>query len=303
MKKAADSLAEARQLAVLFRLDVAPIDVKLACVMQRPPADPAIVTTAGPAPASGDRQPRFETVGDALAEIKAGRLEQARKFAEEAMDAKYAVQKQAEGVLRSIEVEAFQRMCLDADRGFANAHEAFLRGDFKEARTIVANVDERSLSPQNSASLREMTLHPEMQTSQGSAPVKVAGGPIDVKGPGLANASDLSQPGGKADNNEFAAIDGMNRVEFDKLTKESQAAMRTANQRAEAGDLEGAIETLRGFKVSLGSSGLEPEQVAVLQKPVDRYVQQFETRKAKKTPGTTNCRKSERTNPRKKAHP
>jgi len=280
LKKAADSLAEARQLAVLFGLDVTPLDIKLSLVMQRQSNPSGVMPAAAQQPSENSMG--LKLLDDARAEIRAGRLEQARKFAEEAMDAKYAVQKQAAEVLRGIEIEVIERMRLDADRAFTNAHEAFVRGDYRQARTILANVDERLLSPRNQASLRELAMHPEMQMQPTSAPIKLTGGAIDVQGPGMANVTDLPTAAGKAGNDEFALLNALNKVEFDKLTKEGLAAQRSAMQRAEAGDLDGAIETLRAYNVNLSSSGLEPEQVAVLQKPVDRYVQQYQTRKAQK---------------------
>jgi Flp pilus assembly secretin CpaC len=294
LKKAAASLSEAKQLAVLFGLDIGPLDVKLAFVLQRQSNSVAMMPAApgGPVPsAPGDvvavaaQQTPESGIGlklldNARDEIKAGRLEQARKFAEEAFDDKYGVQRQAEMVLRSIEVEAFERNRADVNRAFMNAQDAFVRGDYRQARSTLATIDERYLTDQNKTRLREISLHAEMQPQSANAPIKVAGGPIDVKGPGMANASDLPAASPQTLQDEFALVNALNKVEFDKLSKESLVAQRTANQRAEAGDLDGAIEALRGYKANLTASGLEPDQVATLQKSVDRYEQQYQTRKA-----------------------
>jgi type II secretory pathway component GspD/PulD (secretin) len=281
LKKAAESLAEAKQLTVQFGLDVGPVDAKLAWVAQRQSSPGTVYQAFAPQP-TGDSM-GCKLLDDARAEIKAGRIEQARKFAEEALEPKYAVQKQAEDVLHDIQIEMVYRMRLDADRAFANAHDAYARGDYRLARSILAGLDEALLSDQNKARLREIAMQPQMQTDSPSNPIKVVGGPIDVKGPGIANATDLPPaPEDKTANSEFSVINGLNRVELDKLRKESTAALRIANQRAEAGDFDGAIEALRTYKVSLAASSLEPEQIDTLQRPVDRFVQQYQERKARK---------------------
>ena len=93
-------------------------------------------------------------------------------------------------------------------------------------------------------------------------------------------ASDLPQIGTKTgDGSSFQQYYAFNLVELDKMTKEGISAQRLAQQRAEAGDLDGAIEKLRDYVAALGTSPLEPDQIANLRKSVDRHLQDFKKTK------------------------
>ncbi len=292
LKKAGDSLLEARQLAVLFNLDIAPIDLKLNAVAQRQ-GNPGSLIPIGAQTTSSDNM-GLKLLDDARNEIRAGRLETARKIAEDALDAKYGVQQQAAQVLRSIDIGVFERSRLDNEHAFTAAYEAYLHKEYSTARSILANIDERQLSDEKKARLREIALQPGMQPQQPGSSVQLVGAPINPPPPGTgvanasdmqvppgtANASDMTQPGSSGD--DFGRYTAMARIQFDKLTKESFVAQRAAQERAKAGDYDGAIELLSVYNSNLGASGLEPEQVAVLRKSTDRYVQQYLTLKATK---------------------
>jgi Flp pilus assembly secretin CpaC len=274
LKKALDNLSEARQLAMLFGLDVVPINAQLNIIAQRQqnpgaPLPPDHTQTAS----LGKR-----LLDDSRTAIKAGKLHEARKMAEEAFDPKYGVQPEAEMVLRSIDIEEFAQQSLQADYAFQAANDAFLRKDYATARAIIANLDERRLSQQSRSRLREIAV--SMPAQDGDKNIKLVGTQINADPPpGNAKATDLN-PGGKIADADFERIRAMARVEFDMLTKEGLAAQRTAQERAKAGDFDAAIDILRAYSARLSESKLPPEQLVVLRKAGDRYIEQYQTRKA-----------------------
>src|SRR5207245_1310222 len=80
--------------------------------------------------------------------------------------------------------------------------------------------------------------------------------------------------------NDLDSYKTLLQLEFDKATKEGLMAQREAQKRVESRDFDGAIEILKGYNARLADTGLPPEQIAVLRRPTDRYVQQYQTRKA-----------------------
>jgi Flp pilus assembly secretin CpaC len=276
MKKAADSLAEARVLAVTFGLDCMPIDRQINWVSMRTGGNPA-VAQATDLPANNRGAELLEQARTAL---KGGRLEEAKRFAFEAFDKKYNCQEEASKVLRSVENEEYERKRLDSDIAFNAAHEAFRAHDYTKAQAILANVDERLLSQEKQLRLREMA-----QTLAANAPpragditqVRLQGSPIQAGPPGTASATD--QPGGA--DKMVDTYQAMQKVQFDKAVKEGLVAQKEALKRAEAHDYDGAVELLKSYLDSLNASKLDADQVARLSGSVNRYIAQYQQRKAK----------------------
>jgi type II secretory pathway component GspD/PulD (secretin) len=94
----------------------------------------------------------------------------------------------------------------------------------------------------------------------------------------MQHVTDMANGGGG--NTGFEQIRALQKIEFDMLTKDGLVTQQRALQKAEAGDLDGAVEILRNFDATLSQSKLDDQQVAKLKRPIDRYIQQFQTRKA-----------------------
>jgi type II secretory pathway component GspD/PulD (secretin) len=201
----------------------------------------------------------------------------ARQLAEEAYKPSYGVQEQARDLLNSIDVEEFAQKRLEADRAFLAGYDAFLKKDFRQAAKIFAQLDERMLSEQRQKTLRELAMTKEMM--QATAPVAPQA-PVQLTattmpdGPGKASVGDLA-----SQDNDIERFKAMRKIEFEMLTKDGLDAQRRALQKAETGDFDSAMDILRGFSALLADSKLDAQQVATLQRPLDRYILQFKTRK------------------------
>ena len=172
VQQALANLAHAKQLAAAFGLDSMPVDIKIAWIQQRQanPSAPMPLLVKN----QGGKGSQF--LDDARREINAGRLIQAKAIVEEAFDAKYGVQQQARDLLHSIELAQFDEKRLDSERGFFVAYDAFQRNDYKKASSILAGIDERLLSEQARARLREMAMNPAMRSQPVGEKLQLAGG-------------------------------------------------------------------------------------------------------------------------------
>ena len=72
----------------------------------------------------------------------------------------------------------------------------------------------------------------------------------------------------------------MQQIKFQAMRKQGLEAMQDATERFQAGSTDRALEILHQYKNQLEDSGLEPERVAMLRRPVDSRLQQFKTMKA-----------------------
>jgi type II secretory pathway component GspD/PulD (secretin) len=280
-QKAVDNLTKARELALNFGLDSRPIETRLDQLQGRRDVAGGVVQTGGQEGLAANRGE--EMLRMAREEIRAGRYEAARKLAEDAFDAKYGVQKQAEMVLRSIDIEEFEQHRLQTERAFINAYEAYLRKDYRAAQTILAMVDTRQLSPERLNRMREIAMDPNMQPTGKQQPeIRQIQGQQIADGAGTARVSD--QPGsgvkGEANKASLETAKQMDDIVFDKATKDGLAAQKEALQRVGTRDYDGAIDILRSYKSGLIEARLSQDQMARLTPAIDRQIQQYQTRKA-----------------------
>ena len=88
-------------------------------------------------------------------------------------------------------------------------------------------------------------------------------------------------PNGPAPADDYARqVDAMQQIKFQAMRNQGLEAMRDATERFQAGATDQALEILNDYKNQLEDSGLEPERVAMLRRPVDSRLQQFKTMKA-----------------------
>jgi type II secretory pathway component GspD/PulD (secretin) len=279
LPKAMASLEEARQLALAFQQDTSVVDQKLQWVGQHLGQVVQVV----------DAQPAAGGIGQELLEqsriaLRAGKTKEARKFAELAFDMKYGVQPQAHALLNSIDAEEFNQKRLETDRAFIAGYDAFLHHDYRKARGIFEQINESQLNPENQKRMRELALDPNMQLkAPPDVPQKLiaaSGFPDGPPGgpPGMQHVTDMANTGDSTTG--FERIRAMQKIEFDMLTKDGLQTQQRALQKAEAGDLDGAVAILRNYDATLSQSKLDTEQIAKLKRPIERYIQQFQTRKA-----------------------
>jgi type II secretory pathway component GspD/PulD (secretin) len=286
-QKAVDSLKRAREMAMLFGLDVRAIDLKIG-ELQGPPANLIQTASASGGPAANHGQ---ELLDHARTEIRAGRFEIARRLAEDAFDPKFGAQtqKDAEAVLRSIDMEEFNRRSLDSEQAFLNAYAAYMRKDYVQAQRILSNVDDRLLSQERVARLREIAMDPNMQPADKQQPViqQLQAQTIQTPGqtPGQAHATDVPGFPGvlkqapTSDHAQLDSVKAMDKVVFDKAVKDGLAVQREALQKVTNKDYDGAIELLRNYKTGLEELRLNQDQMARLTPAIDRQINNYQWRK------------------------
>jgi type II secretory pathway component GspD/PulD (secretin) len=282
-KKTVDSLTKACELAVSFGFDSQPIHKRLEEL--KLPATPGIIQTAGQS--AGPLNHGEELLDHARQEFRAGRYEAARKMAEQAFDPRYGVQKQAEMVLRSIDLEEFEQRRLGAERDFIAAYDAYMHKDYRKAESLLAYVDQRLLSADRVARMREIAMDPNMQLSTGrpqqpeikqlSATQNLGSDPA-----GVARATDSQASPGVSSASDQISLDSvkkMDQIVFDKALKDGLAAQKEALQRVNAKDYEGAIDILKSYKSSLADTRLPDDQLARLTPAIDRQIQNYKQRR------------------------
>jgi type II secretory pathway component GspD/PulD (secretin) len=302
LDEAERDLAQARQLATAFGLDLRPIDDKtahvhnlLSSVAQGAPAigsqNKSVAQGAVPPPPPGtDSDPGAAKsaegqryLEDGRRELRAGQLALARKCAEMALAPAFGLEKEAQDLLRSIDAEERNQRILVSNRNADAFCDAFTQGDYLQAATIFRSIDQSQLSDRHKGRLKEILCTKEMQAAlNGGMPRPAAPGAA----PGKATATDLAQgPSGPAPRptpDDFERFKGLQEVLFKEQRERGLAVMVQARQTAEGGNFVPAVEMLQEYLDNLGTVQLDPDRVALLRKPVEQRRDQLLTQEAQK---------------------
>jgi type II secretory pathway component GspD/PulD (secretin)/tetratricopeptide (TPR) repeat protein len=300
VRKAEADLATARSLAVAFGQDLGRIDQAVATLRQAQLNGGIVLasavgtpTPAGPMPASNlnsetpipaaaaPNSAGKDLLDRARLELKAGNTHMARRIAEEAFDAKYGVQREAQAMLRSIDTEEHNQTVLAARRSAEAAVDAYRRKDFKSARSIFVALDIRLLSPEMQRLVREISAQPEMQPegAQRVAAKENFGVVPAIDIPGKALVSDQAPSGSKGGIEEYRA---MEEIAFQKLHKKSLEVQAKAIEAMRAGNSARAIDMLREHMDQLSRSPIDPERVGILRKQVAKRLEQCQIAQAQR---------------------
>lgn len=296
--KAEMILSKAKELAVAFGHNVSAIDEKMVALQRVQgkaptavePLDPSLaknntppaVGENNPAPASPLQARGQQMLQDALRELRAGQTQLARKIAEEALSAKYNVQKDAQSIIRMVDAEETRQRFLSAIRNADAVRDAYVRGNYDQARMIAQSVDTKLLPAEKMRSFREILSMPEMQPGAVVAKNnKTEPAPVVGKGNnpiGTATIGDEGPMGignGKVADNFAGKYRQMEELLFQKLRQESLAVQTQARQAFEAGDHTSAIELLREYNDKLAQANLPETQARLLKSPVERRLNQY----------------------------
>jgi type II secretory pathway component GspD/PulD (secretin) len=284
--RAEDNLAQAQALARGFQLDTYLLDKKLDwvkqargnAVAQGNPNDIQRVTVTDHGPQGQGQQ----LLAQARMEIRAGKLDAARRLADQVYAGPYGLKTDAENMLRSIDAEEWTQKRSEARRTFEAGNSAFRRGDYQIASRLLRTIDVKMLDDKQQARMRELMSVPEMQPA--NFPEAVAQG-----GPPAAGA--VERPDGAAgahvgdDSREatfLKQVEAMREVKFQKMRDEQFKTEKEARKLADAGDTEHALEVLQEYLGQLPESGLDPDKTALLRRPVEAKLQQYRTLDAQK---------------------
>jgi len=279
-QKAEADLTAARALAAAFGQDVNRVDVKVTWLRQMqvsggvgapPPVQQTVASVPGLGPDMLDKARR---------ELKAGNTSAARQLAVTAFDAKYGVQKDAEAVLREIDIEEHNQKILESHRNADAAIAAYKRRDFVRARAILAGVDVRLLNENMQNFVREMAASTEM----GPTGVAVAKNETPVPpGPNAPGKSVAEDVGPGAMGSDFSNFRALEEVIYQKLLTDSREVQRKAINLVQNGEVGQAIDLLKDHLEQLNHSQLDPTRLALLRGQVDTRLQQYKTLQARAT--------------------
>jgi type II secretory pathway component GspD/PulD (secretin) len=304
LAKAEANLVQARELAVGFGLDTFRIDAKLgqmrqtiakarggAVVPLTPPPSAYQPTNVGqatatdaaamPAPPAGVG---VDMLQRARLELRSGHTEVARRLAEEAYRGNYGVKSEAEAVLRDIDREEANQSMLTATRTFDAGQQAFNRHDYAQAAAIFRTIDPRTLDQSRQARLKEIMTIPEMQPRS----VRQAGAVgVTPMAPGVGQASDTAAmpQGSPSPEASFATqVQALRDVRFQEMRTRQLAARRLATDLAKAGDFASALDALEEFlgnmTLQVGGGQMDPDQLALLRRPIEADLERLKTLKA-----------------------
>lgn len=277
------TLTQARALAVAFGLDTQGVDAQLAIVLKAKGVQtPGTATVTSPAPATPPSGPGVMLLDTARTELRKGELSTARKAAEEAYRGPFGVQEEAVKILRSIDAEEAKQRGMAANRTFDAAKQAYQRGDYQHARTLLAAIpDSRQLDVGRQGHLREMMMTPQMSPQRPTPTVSpipttpTQGGTQQVRNdqqgdqPAIVKISDTPQPG------ILETTAAMREIKFQALRSDGLKAQSEATDRFRSGQVEQALEMLRAYLNVLNDSNLEMNQTTLLRRPVESRLKQF----------------------------
>jgi type II secretory pathway component GspD/PulD (secretin)/tetratricopeptide (TPR) repeat protein len=250
------------------------VQAALPKIMQAPPAAP-VISPEEIAYTSGMR-----LLEDARLELKRGETETARRLAEHAFAKKEPrVQEQAAALLRSVAAEEFNQRSLVARRSFEAGMSLYRRNDYAQAAAVFRTIDASLLRPEQAVRLRELMVQPELQphrVMQASAQVPALA-PVPS---GKATASDAPTPAAALEQTYAQQVQAMQDIEFQSMRDKGLRAQREATARAQAGQLDEALDELERYLADLKETKLESDRLAMLRRPIESRYQQFKTLKA-----------------------
>jgi type II secretory pathway component GspD/PulD (secretin) len=280
-------LTQARQLAVAFGLDSQPIDATMQMVNQLRGSGPAaLVSSQFQAPTAPSR-PRGgsnaeQLLEQARLELRSGQTANARRFTEEAV--KLGAGEAGLAVLRTIDAEEDAQNRRRANRTFDEVMVAYQHRDYRRASLILASIDTNKLDDRRRARMREMFNTPEMQPNARGSGIALAGAqemaaPI---GQSFSPGSQAGQARATDDPGQslLARTRAMREVKFQQLRTEGLNVQAQALERFRTGQSDQAVDMLQEYLTRLAEEQLDPTQQAMLRRPIDSRLQQFQLLKA-----------------------
>ena len=278
-QKARQLLNEAREFCMIFGQDPQPIDQQIALVMQNQGQAPP-----PPRPYTAVQKEGLARLNQARIEMENGRLDIARRLAEEAFDKKYDIQQEAGYMLRTLDAADRQRAIEEVNVNARSGIDAFNHKEYLKAAQILKNLDMRYLYPQVLSQVREILSTREMQPGnlvQAAPDLPPPGGggfaadrPKDQKGqPGKASAGDT------APERDLNAIRAIEKVQFGYWRDRSIGIQQKAIEICKT-DPGLAIACLQDFLEELRATSFNQNDQDALIRPIEIRINQYKTIRA-----------------------
>jgi type II secretory pathway component GspD/PulD (secretin) len=292
----------------LRNVQMAPPDQPPAQIaQQRPvvpsdPIGPSIgLTPVGSNPGMGNPAPApapnigLELLAKAKLELQKGELANARRLAEEAGATRYGVRDQAVDMLRCLEAEEENQRILQTNRTFEAVHAAFNRGDYAYASALASNIDPRKLGERQRARFGEMMMTPQMHLGHTTQTVAMGGSSQLAQGNPPAQSEPFGPTVGQLGQNDapgkarasdqngmslLQATQAKNQVLFQQLRTDGLKAQNEAAEKFRTGQTDLALQILDEYLDRLTQTQLEPNQMAMLRRPIESRKSQFMLLKA-----------------------
>ena len=285
-------LTQARQLASAFGLDMQPIDAAMQMVHQlRATGNTTLVSSGSLHPAAnaaGSPYPAASAGGwsnlldQARLELRSGQTANARRFAEEAI--KLGAGEAGLAVVRSIDTEEDAQNRRRANRAFDSVLQSYQHRDYRRASVLLASIDTDKLDERRRGRLREMLNTPEMQTNTHGSGIALTGAQQPAAPVGQAYPSGQQAGHARAtDDPGQSLLDrtrAMREIKFQQLRKEGLDVQSQALERFRTGQTDVAIDMLQEHLIRLSEEQIDPAQMALLRRPIDSRLQQFQLLKA-----------------------
>jgi type II secretory pathway component GspD/PulD (secretin) len=289
-------LAQARQLAVTFGLDVQPIHAAMQMVNQLRATGstalasagslPPVVNTAGSPGMGGQLAANAgrwsQMLDQSRMELRSGQTANARHFAEEAV--KFGAGEAGLAVLRSIDTEEDAQNRRRNSRTFDEVVLAYDHRDYRRASLILASIDTAKLDERRRVRLREMLNTPEMQANAHGNSIALTGAQNIARTGGQAFPSDSQAGQARATDESGQAmllrVQGMRKIKVEQLRTEGLKIQAQALERFRTGQTDLAVDMLQEWLARLSEEQLDPAQLAMLRRPIDSRLQQFQLLKA-----------------------
>lgn len=270
-KEAEEYLKYTQELALTFRVDVAPINKQLAAVKGMaativPPTD----AVAGATVNEGTK-----LLAEAEKALQAEQLEDARNLANSLYTGNFGMKAQAAKLLAQIDNAEHHRQVKKVKTAFDQFKRSVARKEYDAAVSFAQLVDVKLLD--NDA---DKTFFQEMMSSKELQPksiVQASAKEVDPPSPGMPVPVVPVDP---AKDSLLKEVQARQAVEFQRLKELKRQCEVKANQLATKGDLDGAMAELEKAMTAVKESTLDTEALVPMQKQLAKRKQDYSTMKA-----------------------
>ncbi len=222
-------------------------------------------------------------------ELRRGELDNARNLSEQILAGNYPsqVKTEAGNLLRSVNAESFKQQQRTAQKSFQAGMDHYNAHHYAEALSVFQLIDVSKLASPQQTQLRELLVssrlglkNQQLAQNKGDSLQQVSGKENPpIGGVGTASVGSGEVVNRTGPDNPVQQQEAMLEVRYQKLRTEGLKIQTEARAMFGKGETDAAIQSLQAYEDQVKNSNLDKNKIALLIRPIDRNIQQFQIMK------------------------